>query len=187
MPKGATNGDWSQAKSVDAIKAGRVVRFIDENYNHRISLTYLAKTLQISPSYLSESFKETTGKGFAHYVAQTRFEAACRLLREQPATSITEIAFRVGFQCLPQFNRVFKRLSGQSPREYRKALLENRPIRSKPQTELEIAKLICESRRLRRRTERNLALAREKRSAWEQLLDAICKCFGDCEISASAV
>ena len=156
MPK-----DGGQAKSADALKAARVVRFVAENYNGKMSLTDLAETLQISTSYLSESFKQVTGTGFSHYVAQRRFDEACHLLRAQPGTSITEIAFRVGFQCLPQFNRVFKRLSGKSPRQYRKTLGEGQIAQPIRRSKLEIAKLVCESRKLRHRTEKNLERARE--------------------------
>ena len=55
---------------------------------------------------------------FVDYIARLRFAKACLLL-QNPNLRISEIAFEVGFQSLSQFNRVFKKLSGQSPTEYR--------------------------------------------------------------------
>ncbi len=70
------------------------------------------------PTHLSEKFKQVTGVKFVDYVARTRFEKARKLL-EDVDLRVSEIAFAVGFQSLSQFNRVFKKLSGKSPTEYR--------------------------------------------------------------------
>ena len=67
-----------------------------------------------------KNFKQVTGIKFVEYVARTRFEKACRLLHDDDLR-ISDIAFAVGFQSLSQFNRVFKRLSGKSPTQYRAA------------------------------------------------------------------
>jgi AraC-like DNA-binding protein len=55
---------------------------------------------------------------FVEYVARTRFEKTCRLLRDGDLR-ISDIAFAAGFQSLSQFNRVFKRFSRESPTQYR--------------------------------------------------------------------
>ena len=57
---------------------------------------------------------------FVEYVAHTRFEKACRLLHDD-GLQISDIAFAAGFQSLSQFNRVFKKLSGKSPTQFRAA------------------------------------------------------------------
>jgi AraC-like DNA-binding protein len=80
----------------------------------------VAAAVSISPTHLSEKFKHVTGIKFVDYVARTRFEKACALLHDRNMR-VSEIAFAVGFQSLSQFNRVFKKLSGKSPREYRTA------------------------------------------------------------------
>jgi AraC-like DNA-binding protein len=92
--------------------------FIREHSDEELSLTKVAKAVNISSSYLSEKFRKVTGVNFVDYVARTRIEQACYLLRS-PDLRISEIAFAVGFQSLSQFNRAFKRLSGKSPTEYR--------------------------------------------------------------------
>ena len=97
---------------------------------HLVSLRYL-KQLKAAidvlrdpkaPSYFSEKFKEATGINFVEYVARTRVEKARNLL-QNPNLRISEIAFDVGFQSLSQFNRAFKAITGQSPREHRAGLL----------------------------------------------------------------
>src|SRR5450432_2700241 len=94
--------------------------FIHENLESELSLRKVAAFANISANYLSEKFKEVTGVNFVDYVARTRFERARHLLAER-RLRISEIAFEVGFQSLSQFNRVFKRLAGKSPTEYRMA------------------------------------------------------------------
>ena len=82
----------------------------------------VARAVNVSPTHLSEKFKHVTGVKFVDYVARIRFEKACELLRSGDLR-VSEIAFAVGFQSLSQFNRVFKRLSGKSPRDYRASQL----------------------------------------------------------------
>ena len=93
-------------------------RYIKEHSTEELSLTKVAKAVNISANYLSEEFKQVTGINFVQYVARTRFGNACDLL-QNPKLRISEIAFATGFQSLSQFNRVFKTFSGKSPTEYR--------------------------------------------------------------------
>jgi AraC-like DNA-binding protein len=99
--------------------------FIEEQSGEELSLRKVAKAVSISANHLSEKFKEITGVNFVDYVARTRFEKACDLLRNSNLR-ISEIGFAVGFQSLSQFNRVFKKLEGKSPTEYRVALTKRR-------------------------------------------------------------
>lgn len=93
-------------------------RFIEEHSNEHVSLRKVADVAGINATHLSEKFKQVTGVKFVDYVARTRFERAKKLL-EHAEFRVSEIAFAVGFQSLSQFNRVFKKLSGKSPSEYR--------------------------------------------------------------------
>ena len=64
--------------------------------------------------------KKATGR--KSKACSTRYENACDLLRNSERR-ISEIAFAVGFQSLSQFNRVFKKLSGKSPTEFREVVI----------------------------------------------------------------
>lgn len=107
----------SRAEPVAIWKARK---YIDEHSREELSLTRVAKAVNMNPNYLSENFKRVTGINFVDYVAHARFKNACDLLRNS-RLRISEIAFAVGFQSLSQFNRVFKKLSGKSPSAYRAA------------------------------------------------------------------
>jgi AraC-like DNA-binding protein len=107
----------NRAEPVEIWKARN---FIDEHSRDELSLTKVAKAVNINSNHLSEKFKQVTGINFVDYVARTRFEKACDLLLNSNLR-ISEIAFAVGFQSLSQFNRVFKRLSEKSPSAYRAA------------------------------------------------------------------
>lgn len=103
---------------VEPVKIWKARRWIEENSAEKVSLTQVAGVLGMSATHLSEKFKEVTGTNFVDYVAQTRFERATELLHDLDLR-ISEIAFAVGFQSLSQFNRVFKKLAGKSPTDYR--------------------------------------------------------------------
>jgi AraC-like DNA-binding protein len=63
-------------------------------------------------------FKKATGLNFTDYVSRVRVEKAKNLLLNRNLR-ISEIAYEIGFQSLTHFNRVFKRIMGESPTEYR--------------------------------------------------------------------
>ena len=97
-------------------------KYIEEHADEELSLTKVANVVNMNANYLSENFKQVTGTNFVEYVARIRFANACDLLRN-PRLRISEIGFAAGFQSLSQFNRVFRKLAGKSPTQYRAAKL----------------------------------------------------------------
>jgi len=108
----------SSRNRAEPVEIWKTRKFIEKHSGEELSLRRVAKAVNIHPNYLSEKFKQVTGMNFVEYIARARFAAACDLLRNGNLR-ISEIAFAVGFQSLSQFNRVFKRLSGKSPTQYR--------------------------------------------------------------------
>ena len=106
------------SNGAEPVRIWKARNFIDAHSSEELSLGKVARAANTSPNYFSEKFKEATGVNFVKYVARARFEKAAALLRGGELR-ISEIAFAVGFQSLSQFNRVFKKLSGKSPTEYR--------------------------------------------------------------------
>jgi AraC-like DNA-binding protein/ligand-binding sensor protein len=107
-----------------AIEPGEIFRargYIRDHFADDLSLGAAAKVVNMSANYFSERFKQVTGMRFVEYVARSRVEKARNLL-QNPKFRISEVAFDVGFRSLSQFNRVFKKVTGQSPREYRGSL-----------------------------------------------------------------
>ena len=112
--------DQSQHNRAEPVQIWKARNFIDKHSSDELSLTKVAKAININSNHLSEKFRQVTGINFVDYVARTRFDKACDLLLNSNLR-ISEIAFAVGFQSLSQFNRVFKRLSKKSPSAYRAA------------------------------------------------------------------
>jgi AraC-like DNA-binding protein/ligand-binding sensor protein len=96
-------------------------RFIQEHQTEDLTLGQVARSANASTFYFCKLFKKATGLHFTKYLARVRIEKAKNLLLN-PNLRISEIAYAVGFQSLTHFNRVFKKLAGQSPTEYRKQL-----------------------------------------------------------------
>jgi AraC-like DNA-binding protein len=99
----------------------RAKQYIQENQTEELSLGQVASAVHTSPFYFCKLFKKVTGFHFTDYVSRTRIERAKNLLLN-PNLRISEIAYEVGFQSLTHFNRVFKRIVGQSPTKFRAQL-----------------------------------------------------------------
>ncbi|CAM3230092.1 AraC family transcriptional regulator [Paenibacillus lupini] len=100
-------------------KVTDIIRHINQQFREPLHLDDLAKQFYISKGHLSRVFKEVTGFGFSQYINITRIKEAEHLLRETDL-SITEISEQCGFENFSHFGKVFKELSGLSPRAYRK-------------------------------------------------------------------
>lgn len=101
------------------LKVSEVVRHINRHFDGPLELDDLARRFYISRSHLSRTFKEVTGFGFAEYVNLTRIREAQRMLLETKH-SVTLVSELAGFDNFSHFGKMFKRLSGVSPRTYRK-------------------------------------------------------------------
>jgi len=95
--------------------------FIHEHQTEDITLGKVAKAVNTSTFYFCKIFKKYSGLNFTDYVSRVRIEKAKNLLLN-PNLRVSEIAYEVGFQSLTHFNRVFKRIVGQSPTQYREHL-----------------------------------------------------------------
>src|SRR3954451_9736740 len=95
--------------------------YIAQHKMEPLSLAAVAHASGASVFHFCKVFKKTTGLKFTDYVARVRLEDAKTQLLN-PSRRISEVAYDVGFQSLTQFNRMFKRVFGQSPTEFRAAL-----------------------------------------------------------------
>ena len=100
---------------------GKAKKFIEEHLTEELGLGQVAQAVHTSVFYFCKLFKKATGINFTEYVSRVRTEKAKNLLLN-PNLRVSEIAFEVGFQSLTHFNRVFKKVVGQSPSEYRSQL-----------------------------------------------------------------
>jgi AraC-like DNA-binding protein len=96
-----------------------IARFINDHYGERLTLADLSSRFYISPYYLSRIFKSATGFSFVEYITTIRIREAQKLLRETER-KISIIAETVGFDDFAHFGRIFKRITGITPMQYRK-------------------------------------------------------------------
>ncbi len=113
------NSNETIKQTVEIIK-----NYISENYFEELSLTSLAKQFLVDRSYLSKVFKSETGENLMLYIAKKRIEKSIELIREGSA-NLTDISSLVGYDDYAYFNRVFRKITGKSPREYKSALQDN--------------------------------------------------------------
>lgn len=111
----------TQAEKAEPAAVRRAREFIARNQDRDLSLAEVAKAVNTSTYYFCKLFKKATGLTFTDYLSRVRIEKAKNLLLN-PNARVSEVAYAVGFQSLTHFNRMFRKLSGQSPSAYRAAL-----------------------------------------------------------------
>lgn len=93
--------------------------YVEEHYYENLMLSDVAQKVGISAGYLSTLFQRKMSKGFVDYLNEIRVEHACTYLRQNYLKTY-EIAYKVGFRDEKYFSKVFKKVKGQSPSEYKK-------------------------------------------------------------------
>ena len=99
-------------------KIKTVLHFIQQNYMQKIKVSEVAALLNMTNVSFSRFMKQRTGKSFVEFLNDTRIGFASRMLVEN-RHSVSEIAFRCGFNNQANFNRIFKKAKGSTPSEYR--------------------------------------------------------------------
>jgi two-component system response regulator YesN len=95
----------------------KAVNYINFNLENQLTLHTIASTLHVNPSVLSRKFKEDTTMNIIEFINHNRVEEA-KFYLQQGNTSITEVAFMVGFNDLNYFTRVFKKITSFTPSQY---------------------------------------------------------------------
>jgi two-component system response regulator YesN len=120
-------GQRADEKNMEPMKEGSaVVRnavrevkdYIRDHYAERITLEKMSSLVFMNASYLSKVFSDLEGKGFSVYLAEVRMERAKEKLMDY-RKKIYEVSDEVGYQNVKSFMRVFKKITGKTPSEYR--------------------------------------------------------------------
>ena len=93
-------------------------RYIRDHYAEQyLNLTEIANYVGVSKNHLSWEFSKETGGSISDYISNVRIEAA-KILLDTTKDKTYEISEKVGFKNVETFNRVFKKITGKTPREY---------------------------------------------------------------------
>ncbi|MDF2486521.1 MAG: two component AraC family transcriptional regulator [Herbinix sp.] len=106
------------------------MKYIEQNYLHKISLSEVAEKTYVSQWHLSKLLNRHLGQNFSEILNSVRIKEAQKLLRD-PSLRIGDIAERVGFIDMAHFSRVFKKNVGVSANEYRNTISQKNIERTK--------------------------------------------------------
>ena len=113
------NPDKAKKSKTKCLNVSDVKAFIDQNFTNKISLETVATQFNVNKSYLLRLFKDNTGLTVNNYILQKRILMAKKELRFSNKT-LDVIAEECGLDCANYFIRIFKKIEGMTPGEYRK-------------------------------------------------------------------
>jgi AraC-like DNA-binding protein len=99
------------------LKVEKIIQYMHQNINNRVTLTELSELVKLSPTYLSKVFKETTEYSVIEFFNKMKIDKAKELIIEGNK-KVKEVAQILGFSDEFYFSRIFKRFEGISPSEY---------------------------------------------------------------------
>ena len=92
--------------------------WLESNYAENISMDTLAKNVGLSPRHFKRRFKQATDETPLSYLQQIRIENAKKML-ENTMNTVNEITWKIGYEDINSFRRLFRKHTGLSPKEYR--------------------------------------------------------------------
>lgn len=104
----------------------RIQAYLKSTYRETASLKDIAGKIGMNPNAMCRLYKRETGKTIFQTLARIRIDNACRLLTET-RLSVSRIAWESGYPNLSHFNRQFRQMTGQTPLEYKRHLIPDRP------------------------------------------------------------
>ena len=107
-----------QDDSSESRRIQKVITYLNSNYQKEIRLLDVANYVNMSEVSFSRFMKKRTGKNYIDYLNDLRLGIASRILIDTSKT-IAEISFECGYNNLSNFNRIFKKRKGLTPKEFR--------------------------------------------------------------------
>ncbi|MFT3945826.1 MAG: AraC family transcriptional regulator [Agriterribacter sp.] len=117
----------SQVNEQEGIRIGSIYDYIMKHFDEEITLEAISKHANMTPQAFCRYFKKHTRLTFVSFLNEVRINEACKKLAEGSYDSISTIAYHCGFNSIANFNRVFRTVTGKSPREFIREL-DNIPL-----------------------------------------------------------
>ena len=103
----------------DKIRMGAIYEYIDANYNRKPDVNVVAEKVHLTTPAFCRYFKRQTNMTFTDFVNQYRIDMAKNHLMQDK--NITETCYAVGFESLSYFNKLFNKVVGQNPSDFKKS------------------------------------------------------------------
>ncbi len=103
----------------DKVRMGAVYEYIDANYNRKPDVNVVAEKVHLTTPAFCRYFKRQTNMTFTDFVNQYRIDMAKNLLMQDK--NITETCYAVGFESLSYFNKLFNKITGKNPSDFKKS------------------------------------------------------------------
>ncbi|WP_299012165.1 AraC family transcriptional regulator [uncultured Polaribacter sp.] len=110
-------------KTISDIEGRRmrtIFEYTIDNAHQKITLEEIANVANMTKNAFCKYFKKRTNKTFVSFLTEVRIENACQFLTSKEEFSISEIAYKVGFNNISNFNRQFKEVKKITPLAFRK-------------------------------------------------------------------
>lgn len=102
----------------DKIRMGAIYKYIHASYNETPDVNKVASSVHLSTAAFCRYFKKQTKMTFTNFVNQYRITQAKTLLLQD--NTISEACYEVGFQSLSYFNKLFKKITGENPSNFKR-------------------------------------------------------------------
>jgi len=103
----------------DKIRMGAIYEYIDANYNRKPDVNVVAEKVYLTTPAFCRYFKRQTNMTFTDFVNQYRIDMAKNLLMQDK--NITETCYALGFESLSYFNKLFNKIVGKNPSEFKRS------------------------------------------------------------------
>lgn len=118
----ATQAGGQKVSDADGQRMAKIYKYVFDNFDKQISLDDVAKVANFTVPAFCRFIKKRTQKTFITFLNEVRINEACKLLANENLDGIAAVAYRTGFNSAVHFNRVFKGIVKQTPKEYISAL-----------------------------------------------------------------